>query len=196
MHCSTTAVYQPDGHGEFTRTHRSATTTATTTCRRTRSARSPPRQQRATARSATTCRRRSPGSTSRTATAAAGRCSTSRRWRPGKTIAVHADAPSVFQPIHSDDIVATVPKLLEIAGIPPTTVNWGGDEKVSVEDWTAYLGELTGLTPKLAASEHSLASVRAQPRPDARAGRARDRSHWKDGMRRMVESMRPDLLKA
>src|SRR5581483_947428 len=77
----------------------------------------------------------------------------------GNDIAVHPDAPSVFHPLHFDDIVAMVPRLLAVAGVPATTVNWGGEDKVSVEEWTAYLGELTGLTPKLVTSEESLASV-------------------------------------
>jgi UDP-glucuronate 4-epimerase len=112
----------------------------------------------------------------------------------GQEIGVHPDAPSVFQPIHSDDIVAMVPRLLEIAGVPATTVNWGGEEKVSIEEWTAYLGELTGLQPKLVTSGQSLASVALNL----------DRMHelvghstvaWRDGFRRMVAALRPDLLK-
>jgi UDP-glucuronate 4-epimerase len=111
----------------------------------------------------------------------------------GQEIGVHPDAPSVFQPIHSDDIVATVPKLLAVAGVPATTVNWGGEEKVSIEEWTAYLGELTGLSPKLVSTEMSLQSVELNL----------DRMHelvghttvtWRDGFRRMVEALRPDLL--
>jgi UDP-glucuronate 4-epimerase len=111
----------------------------------------------------------------------------------GQEIGVHPDAPSVFQPIHSDDIVATVPKLLEIAGVPATTVNWGGDEKVSIEDWTAYLGELTGLPAKLVPSPQSLASVELNlDRMHELVGHAEVK--WKDGFRRMVEALRPDLL--
>jgi nucleoside-diphosphate-sugar epimerase len=113
----------------------------------------------------------------------------------GQEVAVHEVRPNVFQPIHSDDIVATVPKLFEIAGVPPTVVNWAGDEQVSVEDWTAYLGELTGLTPKLSVSEHSLASGRVNlDRMHELVGHTT--VHWRDGMRRMVEAMRPDLLKS
>jgi nucleoside-diphosphate-sugar epimerase len=113
----------------------------------------------------------------------------------GQDIAVHADAPSVFQPLHSDDIVATVPQLVDIAGVPPTTVNWGGDEKVSVEEWTAYLSELTGIPANLVTSKNSLQSVELNL----------DKMHelvghstvpWKEGIRRMVEALRPDLLKA
>ena len=113
----------------------------------------------------------------------------------GQEVAVHEVRPNVFQPIHSDDIVATVPRLLEIAGIPPTTVNWAGDERVSVEEWTGYLGELTGLTPNLAVSEHSLASGRVNlDRMHELVGHST--VHWRDGMRRMVEALRPDLLKS
>jgi UDP-glucuronate 4-epimerase len=112
----------------------------------------------------------------------------------GQDIGIHADAPSVFHPIHSDDIVAMAPRLLEIAAVPATIVNWGGDEKVSVEDWTAYLSDLTGLPANLVTTEHSLQSVELNL----------DRMHelvghttvpWKDGFRRMVAALRPDLLK-
>jgi nucleoside-diphosphate-sugar epimerase len=113
----------------------------------------------------------------------------------GQEVAVHEVRPNVFQPIHSDDIVAMVPRLLEVADVPPTVVNWAGDEQVSVEDWTSYLGELTGLAPKLVVSEHSLASGRVNlDRMHELVGRST--VHWRDGMRRMVEAMRPDLLKS
>jgi len=111
----------------------------------------------------------------------------------GDEIGVHPDAPSIFQPIHSDDIVAMVPRLLAVAGVPATTVNWGGEEKVSIEEWTAYLGELTGLEPRLVTSEQSLASVALNlDRMHELVGRSA--VHWRDGFRRMVEALRPDLL--
>jgi nucleoside-diphosphate-sugar epimerase len=113
----------------------------------------------------------------------------------GQPVALHEVTPNTFQPIHTDDIVAMVPKLLEVAGVPPTTVNWAGDERVTVEEWTAYLGELTGLTPKLAVDEHSLASGMVNvDRMHELVGHTT--VHWRDGMRRMVEALRPDLLKA
>ena len=40
----------------------------------------------------------------------------------GQEVAVHRDAPSQFHPIHSDDIVATVPRLLDVASMPATVV--------------------------------------------------------------------------
>lgn len=113
----------------------------------------------------------------------------------GQEVAVHADAPNQFHPIHSDDMTAMVPRLLEIASVPATVVNWGGDERVSVEEWCAYLGELTGIEPKLAASEQSLASVCLDlTRMHELVGHTT--VPWREGFRRMVAAQRPDLLKS
>ncbi|MBV9292536.1 MAG: NAD(P)-dependent oxidoreductase [Frankiales bacterium] len=113
----------------------------------------------------------------------------------GMDVAVHPDAPSEFHPIHTDDIVATVPRLLEIADVPPTVVNWGGDERVSVEEWCAYLTELTGVQLNCVASENSLASVALDlTRMHELVGHTT--VPWREGFRRMVETQRPDLLRA
>lgn len=113
----------------------------------------------------------------------------------GQEVAVHPDAPSEFHPIHSDDIVAMVPRLLDIASVPTTIVNWGGDERVSVEDWCVYLGELTGLEPKLVASKQSLASVCLDlTRMHELVGHTT--VAWREGFRRMVAAQRPDLLRS
>jgi nucleoside-diphosphate-sugar epimerase len=194
MHCSTTAVYQPDGHTEFAEdsplgdSHRNYYLPTYSISKI---------AAEATARHG--ARRYNLPTTIARLNVPYG---DGGGWpafhllqmEAGQQIGVHPDAPSVFQPIHSDDIVATVPRLLEIAGVPATTVNWGGDEKVSIEEWTAYLGDLTGLTPDLVPSEQSLASVELNL----------DRMHelvghstvpWKEGFRRMVQAVRPDLLK-
>jgi nucleoside-diphosphate-sugar epimerase len=111
----------------------------------------------------------------------------------GKPVAVHADAPSEFHPIHSDDIVASVPKLLDAASVPATVVNWGGDERVSVEEWCAYLGSLTGLEARCEPSEQSLASVCLDlTRMHELIGHTT--VGWQDGLRRMVAARHPELL--
>jgi nucleoside-diphosphate-sugar epimerase len=75
--------------------------------------------------------------------------------------AYHADAiaagnpvvtrwdPCPYSPIHQDDINEQTEGLLDAASVPATIVNWGGDEAVSVQEWSAYLGELSGLPVKL-----------------------------------------------
>jgi len=113
----------------------------------------------------------------------------------GMDVAVHADAPNEFHPIHTDDVVAMVPKLLDVAATPPTTVNWGGDERVSVEEWCAYLSELTGVELKCVASDNSLASVALDlTRMHELIGHTT--VPWRDGFRRMIETQRPDLVKS
>ena len=77
----------------------------------------------------------------------------------GMAVPVHTDAPTSFAPIHADDIHTSIPFLLALASAPATTVNWGGNEVVSVEEWCGYLGELTGLTPVFEATDATIGTV-------------------------------------
>ena len=84
--------------------------------------------------------------------------------------------------------------VLQVADVPATVVNWAGVEVVSIEEWCAYLGELTGLEPKFAESE---ATVGALPvdltKMHEQVGGTE--VSWKDGIRRLVASLAPELLK-
>lgn len=107
---------------------------------------------------------------------------------------VHGNGPATYNPIHEDDIVAMVPKLLEIASVPATTVNWGGEEVVSIQEWTTYITELTGVEIPLTVGDTAMPSVVADlTRQHELVGKAE--VHWKDGFRRMLEARHPDLLK-
>ncbi len=64
-----------------------------------------------------------------------------RRGRAGRT----RWDPMPYSPIHDDDISAQLEPLLDAADVPATIVNWGGDEPVSVQEWSAYFGELLGV---------------------------------------------------
>jgi nucleoside-diphosphate-sugar epimerase len=113
--------------------------------------------------------------------------------RAGAPIPVHPDRPSRYTPIHEDDIAAMVPGLLRAASVPATVVNWAGQEQVSLEDWCAYLGELTGLEPRFEVSPQALDSVQVDTtRLLELVGPAR--VSWKDGLRRMVQARAPELL--
>jgi UDP-glucuronate 4-epimerase len=112
----------------------------------------------------------------------------------GLTTEVHDQGPANYNPIHEDDIVAMVPKLLEIASVPVTTVNWGGEEVVSVQDWCAYITELTGVEIPLSVGPTAMPSVVADlTRQHELVGAAT--IGWRDGMRRMLEVRHPELLK-
>jgi UDP-glucuronate 4-epimerase len=113
--------------------------------------------------------------------------------RNGVEIPVHSDAPNLYNPIHEDDIVAQLPKLLDVAAVPATVVNWGGSEAVALEDWCGYLGTLTGLTPKFRNSENALRGLALDPtRMHELVGKTE--VHWRDGLARMLEARAPDLI--
>ncbi len=113
--------------------------------------------------------------------------------KAGQPIQVHPDRPNLFNPIHEDDYIAQVPRLLEIADVPATTLNWGGSEAVSVEDWCGYLGEITGLEPQWVDSAATIASLPVDVgRMHELVGKTR--VDWRDGMQRMVKARNPELL--
>ena len=113
--------------------------------------------------------------------------------RQGGEIPVHLDAPSVYHPIHEDDIVAMVPRLLAAAKTPAITVNWGGDQAVSIEEWCGYLSELTGLAARFAPTTQTIDSVQIDlTRMHELVGTTT--VGWHDGMRRMVAARHPELL--
>jgi hypothetical protein len=105
--------------------------------------------------------------------------------------------PLPYSPIHYDDINAQVEPLLDVASVPATIVNWAGDVPVSVQEWSAYFGELFGITPELV----------VQPVPHASVGSVADhakrssitgpcRVDWREGFRDMAARYYPDLIKA
>jgi nucleoside-diphosphate-sugar epimerase len=115
--------------------------------------------------------------------------------KAGVPIPVHSDAPTTVVPFHEDDIVRTIPGLLEAASVPARIVNWCGQEAVSIEEWCAYLGELTGLKPDFAPTPDTIGSVVSDNRLMRElVGPAQ--VSWKDGMRRMLETLQPELLRA
>lgn len=109
-------------------------------------------------------------------------------------IPVHVDGPTSYTPIHSDDIVASIPHLLTLASVPATIVNWGGDEVTSVEEWCAYLGELTGLSVETSPTEATIPAI-VPDLSKLHATGFHSSVTWRDGFRRMVETSRPDLLR-
>ncbi len=107
-------------------------------------------------------------------------------------IPVPPGGPARYNPIHEDDIIATIPKLFEVASVPATTVNWCGDQTVSLQEWCGYLGTLVGKEPVFAESEQAL---RGNPTDVTRmheliGGTTVD---WHDGMRRMAAKFHPEL---
>lgn len=193
LHCSTTGVYQPAGHHVFRETdplgdnHRSMMPTYSI------------------AKIATEVVARTACRELRLPTTIARLCvpyGDNGGWpwyhllmmRGAAAIPVHADRPSRYTLIHEDDIVATIPGLLRAASVPATIVNWAGQEHVAIEEWCAYLGELTGLEPRFEVSGQALDSVQVDTtRLVELVGPAK--TSWREGLRRMVEARAPELLR-
>ncbi len=114
----------------------------------------------------------------------------------GIPIPVPSGGPAHYNPIHQDDIIATIPKLLAVAAVPATTVNWAGDQTVSIQQWCTFLGTLVGREPVFVESEQAL---RGNPVDVTRlheligGGSTVD---WREGLRRMAAKFHPDLVDA
>lgn len=110
----------------------------------------------------------------------------------GGAVIVNPDQPNVYNPIHEDDYIAHIPRLLEIASVPATVLNWGGSDPVSIEDWCTYAGELIGVAPQFMTSEMAFGSITLDlTRMHEFLGRTK--VPWRDGIRRMMQSRYPQV---
>jgi hypothetical protein len=86
-----------------------------------------------------------------------------------------------------------VPNLLASANLPTTTVNWGGDDAVSIEEWCGYLSELTGVEAKFEPTANTIDSVQIDlTLMHELLGPTT--VEWRDGLHRMVTTRHPELL--
>ncbi len=100
--------------------------------------------------------------------------------------------PCPYSPIYQDDINEQTEAILSAASVPATVVNWGGDEPVSIQQWSAYFGELTGRSPEVSVVEAPGtwrgvvvdATKRLALTGPCRVG-------WREGMRRTFEARYP-----
>ena len=112
----------------------------------------------------------------------------------GAPIPLHPEKPNRYNPIHEDDIIRQLPGMLDAASVPATIVNWGG-EPATIEEWCAYIGELTGLDPKFEETDQTIGSVTIdRTRMHDLVGKAK--VDWRDGIKRMLEERAPDALKS
>ena len=110
-------------------------------------------------------------------------------------VPVHVNQPTDYAPIHADDINRSIPYLLSFATSPAAIVNWGGDQIVSVEDWCGEMSRLTGIEATFAPTEATIASIVPDMEKLHSIG-FHTTVDWRDGIRRQIETMRPDLLQA
>ncbi len=113
----------------------------------------------------------------------------------GIPIEIHPEGPNYYNLLHVDDYLAKIPRLLAAATTDATTVNFGGSQKTSVEQWCAYLQQLTGLEPVFTENPQAFGSLCIDTtRMHELIGETR--VDWQSGIKRMVASLAPDLLQA
>ena len=108
--------------------------------------------------------------------------------------AIHPDAPNTHCFLHDDDLVASLPLLLAQADTTAPVFNWCSPELVSIEEWTEELTRLTGVQIPLAVTEASIPPNPIDPSKLLGLGWEPTVS-WRDGFRRLVETSYPDLLR-
>jgi nucleoside-diphosphate-sugar epimerase len=105
--------------------------------------------------------------------------------------------PLPYSPIHYDDINAQIEPLLDAATVPATIVNWCGDVPVTVQEWSAYFGELLGTEAQVVTEVvpgASVGSVGDHTKRTSITGPCR--VDWRDGFRDMAAHYFPDRVKA
>lgn len=114
--------------------------------------------------------------------------------RQESPIVIHPERPNRYNLLHVDDYVEKIPGLLAAASVETTTVNFGGSEPTSIEEWCAYLQELTGLVPIFKEDPETFGSLQLDTeRMHALIGRTR--VDWHAGILSMVRHLAPDALK-
>jgi nucleoside-diphosphate-sugar epimerase len=112
----------------------------------------------------------------------------------GMPTPVHPEGPNVHNFLHDDDILASLPYLLEQADVPPPVYNWCAPELVSIEEWTAELTRLTGVEIPLVETTSCVPPNPIDPSKLLGLGWT-PTVEWRDGFRRLVETSYPDLYK-
>ena len=112
----------------------------------------------------------------------------------GAPIDVHPDRPNYYNLLHMDDCIEKIPRLLAAATPDGTLTNFAGSPRVSIEEWCGYMSELTDLTPRYADNPQAFGSLSTDL---ARMEELVGKTHvdWRDGIRRMIAAIAPDLLR-
>ena len=79
------------------------------------------------------------------------------------------------------------------AATPEVTLTNRGVTPVSIEEWCGYMGELTGLEPRYIDNPSAFGSLCTDlAQMESLIGRTH--VDWRDGIRRMISALAPDLL--
>ncbi len=109
----------------------------------------------------------------------------------GEPVTLHTTEPCLYNLIHEDDLVDSLPLLLDAAAVPATVLNWGDPVPTSAEDWCAELARLVGRELRIERSDYAPPPGAVDTGKLAALGYAPS-IDWRDGMDRMVRHLHPD----
>lgn len=111
----------------------------------------------------------------------------------GVPIELHPDKPNEYNPLHVNDYIEKIPYLLGAATQEVTTLNFGGSEKVSIEQWCDYIAQLTGFEPVFSENPKAFGSlcIDTQRMHELIGETSMD---WREGIRRQLENLAPEVL--
>jgi UDP-glucuronate 4-epimerase len=116
-----------------------------------------------------------------------------RRMLRGKDVWVNPEEPREGSVMWVDDAVRLAIVAMEKGRVPPVTVNFAGDDPVSIEDYCRYTGRLLGVEPTFRYTDETYpanqmdTSLMHQVLGTCEVG-------WREGFRRLVEECFPDHL--
>lgn len=115
----------------------------------------------------------------------------------GIPVTVHPEQPNQYTPLHAEDYCRHIPYLLAAATPEATIVNWGGGQVVSIEEWCAWINELTGFEARFDLQPTAFGSLvpdtsRLQ---EILGSEPVSRVDWKDGVLGLLRKMGPQWLK-
>lgn len=117
--------------------------------------------------------------------------------KAGQPVTVHPEQPNQYAPIHEQDYVRHIPYLLAAAKPEACVVNWGGGEVVAIEEWCAYIEELTGFSAQYQLDNQAFGSLV----PDTSAlqqllgDEPVSKINWRDGILQLLRANKPNWLK-
>lgn len=114
--------------------------------------------------------------------------------KEGIPIEIHPDQPNTYNLLHSSDYIAKLPYLLAAATPEVTTTNFGGSQAVSIEEWCCYLSDLSGFEPKFAENPKAFGSLQIDT-TNMHELIGETKMDWREGIRSMVQSLSPELIK-
>lgn len=109
----------------------------------------------------------------------------------GDPVTLHTTTPCLYNLIHEDDLVASLPLLLDAAAVPATVLNWGDPQPTSAEEWCGELARLVGRDLRIVRSDSAPPPGSVDTTALTALGYVPG-VEWRDGMARMVRHLHPD----